>query len=118
MSRFLEIGSGERWLQTVYCWRLSYQMGLDLGREQQELLHCYSPPDGAVKPEYRHKTECRVCKECGPECEGGYNAAHWSLFFILHEHLKPGAGGLIPWKSLWEWKKTHIIEEASDEEDA
>ncbi len=107
---------GERWLQTTYCWTLAYSHSSDVGRDHQELLHCYSPPDDAVKPEYRYKTECRVCKECGAHCTDGYNAAHWSLFFAIHAHLKPGAGPLSQdreWRlrrALDEWESVYLME--------
>ena len=113
----------EWWTQTFYCWELEYTHSPDVGRGHHEMLKQVSPPDEMVKPEYRYKTECAVCKEHLPECDGGYNAAHWQLFGILHRHLAPPRTrrrGAYPsshpelYPALKSWEKKHLIGEEGD----
>ena len=126
----------EAWKQTIYCWKLTYKFSHDPGREHQDMIQIFSPPDEIVKPEYRRKTECRVCKEHLVQCEGGYSAAHWHLFNTLHTYLKPGVVPVNPtyttfwgavnkgksareqhkWdymRALREWESTYLIKEGA-----
>ena len=106
----------EAWVQATYCWRLEYTHSPDVGRGHQEILNNgLTPSCEMVRPEYRIKTQCTVCKEHLSECDGGYNSAHWQLFGILHKHLKPGMPVIKRiadsplYRELCAWEATYLI---------
>jgi hypothetical protein len=107
---------GEFLLQTAYACQVATRHAPNLGRELHVILRVASPPDEMVKPEYREKIECRVCKDDHlPECAGGYNMAYWSLqrLFYHHTHFK----NPIRWSldtlhyALQAWREKYLISE-------